>query len=140
MDKEEFVLALIDKVNEEKNKINTLTSEIFELENDLNPKNITKIKQNVSKIINAMSSFSSSYARLGYCEFIARMILTDIGERINDKNSIVSPTYWNEHIIFWLEKLCIAANTWNPIKFDFSKKGLKIEFKNLNFSIFNINE
>ena len=141
MDKQEFVLAVIDKVDEKRKEVNTLTCEILELENDLNQKNISKIKQNITKIINAIESFSSPSAIhfLRYLEFMAKNIFTDLSDNINDKHSVISQTRWNKIRISWLERFCIDANAWNPIEFDLSKKSLKIEFKNLNLSIININ-
>lgn len=137
MDKQEFVLAVIDRVNEKRKEISILTSRIFELEKDLNPKNILEIKQNVGKVVHAIGSFSYPLDVHGY-EVRANLILDQIERYLKD-STVIPPTFWKNHITFNLQRFCIRANAWKPINFDLGDN-LKIEFKNVNFSFFNVNK
>jgi hypothetical protein len=141
MDEKEFVLTLIDKVNEKRKEINTLTSRILALESDLNPKNVLEIKQNINSIINAIASFTSPSGRsfLNNFRLKANNLLTQLNEYQNDEKSSISFFKKDEHIIFLLDHFCSSANTWNPLGFEFTNKRIRIEFKNLNFSLFNVN-
>jgi hypothetical protein len=44
----------------------------------------------------------------------------------------VEPDSFGLVITHQIEDFCNYANSWNPIKYDFTEKGSKIEFKNLN--------
>jgi hypothetical protein len=59
VDEETFTITLLKMINEKREEIKKLTSEIMELEHD--PKNVVKIKQNVQSILNAVASYSNLY-------------------------------------------------------------------------------
>ena len=52
-----------------------------------------------------------------------------------DDRCSIEPDSWGVLITHRLEDFCTDANAWNPIEFNFTKKGWKIEFKNLNIGI-----
>ena len=126
----EIALVLLDMVSKKREEIKTLTSEIMELEND--PKNIERIKQKVYHVVNEVASLSKP--KNDFLEILhssAESVFTLFRLFPNPLSTIA---------VAGLERFCILANTWNPIEFDFNKKGLKIEFRNVNISGININE
>lgn len=131
-EKEKFMLALLELVNKKRDEIKTLTCEIMELEND--PKNIVKIKQNIQCIVNDVASLSQP--KSGYLEVIQSNASSIFGiiRLTIDKNNILRP-----FVISHIEEFCILANSWNPIEFDFSKKGVRIDLKNVNIGL-NLNK
>ncbi|MCW4046113.1 MAG: hypothetical protein NWE99_00915 [Candidatus Bathyarchaeota archaeon] len=133
-DNVKFALAVLDLVSKKKEEIKTLTSEIIELESE--HKNIVKIKQNVLSILNAVATCSNSRS----CDLqLVKLSAEDIFHTIRmfrgDNDNL-----WGILLAHSLEDFCTYANAWNPIKFDFHKKGWKIEFKNLNIGAFICNE
>lgn len=132
-----FALALMELVNKKKEEIKTLTSEIIELEND--PKNIVKIKQDVQSILNAVASCSNSNSNdLEIVEGRADLVFY-VMRMLTESDGTISSSSWHGRLIsHQLEDFCTRANAWNPIKFDFTKKGLKVvlpKIKNLNLGI-----
>jgi hypothetical protein len=135
--KERFALALLEMINKKREEIKTLTSQIIEWEND--PKNVVKIKQNIQSILNAVASISNENSNyLGRVMLIANSVLRAMRMCMDDDYE-VKPSSWKGLIPERLERFCTLANFWNPIDFDFNKKGLKIDFKNINLGI-NINK
>jgi hypothetical protein len=139
-DKEKFAIALLDMINKKREEVKTLTSEIIALEND--PKNVVKIKQNIQSIINAVASCSNSDSNdLEIIKLDANIIFKLIRmSKDNYDDHTIKPRSWQVLVTHRLEDFCIYANAWNPIKYDFNKKGWRIDFKNLNLSIININK
>jgi hypothetical protein len=135
--KEKFAIALLEMIDKKREEIKTLTSQIIEWEND--PKNVVKIKQNIQSILNAVASISNKDNNdLEIVKLMADVILNDM-RGCREDNYEINPRSWDALIPPNLEDFCIHANCWNPIRFDFNKKGLKIDFKNINFGI-NINK
>lgn len=125
-------------INRQREEIRKLTSEIIELEND--SKNAIKIKQNVQSVLNAVASFSGSDRNdLELLKIKADLIFTKIRLSTEIANHTTKPKRWGIFITHPLEDFCICANSWNPIQFDFSKRGFKIDLKNVNFGV-NINK
>ncbi len=131
---EDFALAVLELVTKKKEEINALTSEIIALED--NPRNIVKIRQNVQKILNAVACCSDSDSNdLELVKLSADMVFRVLRMCASDENhTTVKPEAWGVIIIHELEDFCTFANSWNPVKYDFNKKGWKIEFKNLNLA------
>lgn len=136
-EKERFALALLEMISKKREEIKTLTSDITELENDLSPNNIMKIKQDIQGIVNAIASFTSGSDGLFLhsSEFEANRLLTKLNEYQDDKNKVNSIFKKDKHLRFSLDQFCTMVNTWNPMEFDFSKKGLKIDLKNVNIGV-----
>jgi hypothetical protein len=132
-DNAKFAIALLDIVNRKKEEIKKLTTEIIELESD--SKNITKIKQNVQSVLNAVSLCSNSKSNdLRLVKLSAEWIFDTIRMFPGDYSS-TKPNSIGVLISHLLEDFCTNANAWNPIEFDFNKKGWKVEFKNLNIGL-----
>ena len=127
-----FALAVLEMVNKKKEEIKTLTSEIIALEDD--PKNLVKIKQNVQSVLNAVACCSNSTSNdLELVKLSADIVFNVLRMCASDENhTAIKREAWGVLITHQLEDFCIFANAWNPVKFDFGKKGWKIEFKNLN--------
>lgn len=131
-DKEKFAITLLEMISKKREEIKSLTSEIMELEND--PKNVVKIKQNVQSILNAVASCSNSKSNdLKLVTLCAELVFLNM--RMCEENR----DCWDVLVVHELEDFCINANAWNPIEFDFSKKGLKIDLKNINIG-YNVNK
>jgi hypothetical protein len=130
-DKEKFAVTLLKMINEKREEIKALTSEIMELEND--PKNVVKIKQNIQCIVNAVASVSNSKSK--YIEALQSSALAVLNLIRLSKN-LGNPL--RPIVVAGLENFCVLANSWNPIEYDFSKKGLKLDLKNVNIGV-NIN-
>lgn len=134
-DNAKFAMALLDIVNKKKEEIKKLTTEIIELESD--SKNIVKIKQNVQSVLNAVAFCSNSKSNdLKQVKLSAEWVF-DVIRMFPNKGdySLTKPNSIGVLISHQLEDFCTYANSWNPIEFDFSKKGWKIEFRNLNIGI-----
>jgi hypothetical protein len=121
---ERLAIALLRMVNEKREEIKTLTSEIMELESTV--KNVVKIKQNIQKIINAVASFSSENSNdLVNVKLGADLVLTEIHFSTNtaedDGDDHIINSRWHG-IVHELDRFCISANSWNPIKSDFAKR------------------
>lgn len=120
-EKERLALALLDLINKKREEIKTLTFEIIELEVDIN--NVVKIKQNIQHILNAVASSPDPRSH------IIKLLAEDIFGNIRDstgENNVIYSNYWFPMIVTKLENLCIEANSWNPIEFNFNKKGSNI--------------
>ncbi len=126
----EIALVVLAMVNKKREEIKTLTSEIIELKNNSN--NIDRIKQNINNIVNAAASVSSP--KNDYLENLQSNALATF-KLFRAFQNPLSPI-----AVAGLENFCIIANSWNPINYDFTKKGLKIVFKNINISGINVNE
>jgi len=130
-----FAVSLLEMVNKKKEEIGKLTNEIIEWEDD--PKNIKKIKQSVLSILNAVTfcTDSKSYD-LHLVTLSADMVFDVLRPFSNpDDPDEVEPDSFGLVITHQIEDFCNYANSWNPIKYDFTEKGWKIEFKNLNIGI-----
>lgn len=121
-EQEKLALALLDMINQKREEIKTLTSEIMELESD--PKNVVRIKQNIQSILNAVASFSSDSNDLRIVQVKAELVFQLIRLFTHDGHIII-PQSWHRSVVHELEGFCIYANSWNPIKSDFAK-GSKI--------------
>jgi len=134
-EKEKFAIALLDMINKKREEVKKLTSDIIALEND--PKNVVKIKQYIQSIINAVASCSNSDSNdLEIIKLDANIIFRLIRmSKDSYDDQTIKPRSWHVLVTHRLEDFCIMANAWNPIKFDFSKKGLKIDLKNVNIGI-----
>jgi hypothetical protein len=136
-DKEKFAITLLEMINKKREEIKSLTSKIIELEED--PKNVVKIKQNVQSILNAVASYSNSKSNDLKIVTLSAELVFRMMKVCEDRNHIIDRSWWHGLVINELEDFCISANAWNPIEFDFSKKGLKLDIKNVNIGI-NINK
>lgn len=137
-EKEIFAIELLRIIDKKREQIKALTSEIMELEND--PKNVVRIKKDVQSVLNAVASCSNP--RSNYLEILRleAKIIFDLIRFSTNRDNTFDSRGWHLTIVHRLEDFCISANTWNPIEFDFNKKGLKIDFKNLNILGININK
>jgi hypothetical protein len=122
-EEEKLALALINMIDQKREKIKRLTCEIIELEND--PKNVVKIKQDVQSVLNAVASFSSDSEFLAIIALDTKMISTEIQMETSKDTQTINAAGWHALVVPELENFCIYANSWNPIKSDFGK-GAKI--------------
>lgn len=126
---ERLALAVLEMVKEKKAEIKILTCELMALAD--NPENSVKIKQNIQAIVNAVSSVSNS-SSTGISSN-AKAVLTLM--RLSEDHE----NHFQSTVRRGIEDFCVVANSWNPIDYDFSKKGIKINLKNLSFGV-NINK
>jgi len=122
-EKERLAVKLVELVDKNKERIYEFTSEIMKLENDLNEKNVLKIKQNILGILRALSSVTSSS---GYYRLRANRLLTMLSEYSDDRSESNPLFKKNEHLVFWLDHFCTEVNTWNPIEVNITDKGTNI--------------
>lgn len=141
-EQEKLALALLDMINQKREEIKTLASEIMALKGD--PKNVGRIRRNVLNILEAVAFFSSARASnvlgdirlsafsmdssvcndLGSLRLRAELALDAIQERADADDYTVDPSsWWHEVVGDLLERFCVSANSWNPIT---SAKGSKI--------------
>ena len=123
VEREKLALALLDMINQKREEIKTLTSEIMELESD--PKNVVRIKQNVQSILNAVASFSSDSNDLEIVRLDAELVFKVIRLSSDEDDHTIDSPSWHGLVVHELEDFCVNANSWNPIKSDFGK-GSKI--------------
>jgi hypothetical protein len=116
-EKEKLALALLNMINQKREEIKNLASEIIELES--NPQNVVRIKQNILRVINAVNSFSPedfvSYSVKVKADLIFGLF------QLDDNNESALPHDWHDDIVPNLEEFCLRANSWNPLEIDLSK-------------------
>lgn len=132
-EQEKLALALFDRIDQKREDIKRLTSEIMELEND--PKNVVRIKQDVQSVLNAVASFSSDSDGLELVKSSAKLVFIAIQMETREDDHTIDASRWYG-LVKELEDFCIEANSWNPIKFNFDKSSkITINFQNINFAI-----
>ena len=114
-----------------KEEICGLTLKILDLKNDL--KNIEEIKKYFTTILSELSTIASysdskNYNLNKFTIFITQLFLM-MSEEENSKIWIASPL-----------SIEIACNFANSMRFDFTKKGLKIHFPKVNLNIWTYNQ
>lgn len=122
-----------------KEEIRRLTEEIIELVN--NHKNSLEIKKKITAVQSLLSDIASyanskNYRLDGFTEFanILFTMLQNVPEEVFSETKRIDPNIWN-YVVLGVGKYCNYANS---VRFNFTKRDVKIHLPKIDLSIFRI--